>query len=48
MIRNFIGLEKVFDKVPRENIWQNLELYGMDEHLIDGIKSLYKGSANIV
>lgn len=44
----FIDLKKAFNRVLREKIWENLELYGIDISLIERIKSLYKGSANIV
>lgn len=41
-------LESGFDTVPRENITENLETYGVDGSLIEGMRSLYKGSANMV
>lgn len=44
----FIDLEKAFDKVKREEIWNALESNGVEVGLIEAIKSLYKNTTNTV
>ena len=39
----FIDLEKEFDRVPREVVWWDLRKMGVDEWLINVIKSMYEG-----
>ena len=37
----FMDLEKAYDRVVREELWKVLSVYGLDEQLIQGVKSLY-------
>ena len=39
----FADLEKVFDRVPRENARFALRRKDVPEYLVDGVMSLYKG-----
>ena len=38
----FLDLEKAFDRVPRQKIWNVLYSSGVDQKLLDAIKSTYK------
>ena len=40
----FIDLEKAYDKVLREALWQGLRMYDVGGKLLGGIKSLYVDS----
>ena len=40
----FINLEKVYDKVNREALWQCLRMYDVGGNLLSGIKSMYVDS----
>ena len=44
----FIDLEKAFDRVPREAVWWALRKRGVDEWLINVIKSMYEGATTAV
>lgn len=46
----FIGLEKAFNRLPRNIIWETLEnpAYGVDRTLIKAIKSLYRNCVSAV
>lgn len=44
----FIDLEKAYDRVNREKLWEILEEYGVNGQLINAIASLYEGSAACV
>ena len=44
----FIDLEKAFDRVPREVVWWALRKRGVDEWLINVIKSMYEGATTTV
>ena len=37
----FIDLEKAYDRVSREALWQVLRMYGVDGKLLTGILSMY-------
>ena len=37
----FIDLEKAYDMVNRETLWQVLRMYDMKCKLLSGIKSMY-------
>ena len=36
-----IDLEKVYDRVPREELWRSLRLRGVPEYLVDCIRDMY-------
>ena len=40
----FLGLEKVYDRVDRDAMWNILGLYGFGGRLLRGVKSMYAGS----
>ena len=44
----FIGLEKVYDRVNREALWQMLRMYDVRGKLLSGIKSMYVDSSACV
>jgi len=43
-----VDLEKAFDRVPREVVWWALRDLGVDEWLIDAIKSMYQNAITAV
>ena len=40
----FMNLEKVYDRVNREPLWQGLRMYDVGDKLLNGIKSAYVNS----
>ena len=40
----FLDLEKAYDRVDRDAMWNVLRLYGIGSRLLRGVKSLYVGS----
>ena len=40
----FLNLEKAFDRINRNQLWQILNRRGTPYHLIEVIKSLYKNT----
>ena len=40
----FLDLEKAYDRVDRDAMWNVLRLYGIGGRLLRGVKSLYAGS----
>lgn len=44
----FIDLEKAFDKVPRERLWEILERRGINKKIIRIIKNIYENNTNSV
>ena len=40
----FIDLEKAYDRVNRNNLWQVLRMYDVGDKLLSGIKSMYVDS----
>ena len=40
----FMDLEKAYDKVKREGLWQILRMYDLGGKLSNGIKSIYVNS----
>ena len=44
----FLDLEKAFDRVPRQKIWNVLYSSGVDQKLLDAIKSTYKDQRSSV
>lgn len=44
----FIGQEKAFDRIPREEIWRMLEERWVDKHLNKAFKTLYRQCRNNV
>ena len=40
----FLDLEKAYDRVDRDAMWNVLRLYGIGGRLLRGVKSLYVGS----
>ena len=40
----FLDLEKAYDRVDRDAMWNVLRLYGTGGRLLRGVKSLYVGS----
>ena len=41
----FMDLEKAYDRVDREALWQVLQMYDVNGRLLDGVKSFYEGSS---
>ena len=41
VIACFVGLEKAYNRAPRNKLWRVLQEYGIDRHLLMAIKSLY-------
>ena len=39
----FVDLEKAFDRVPRDVVWWALRHVGVEEWIVDVIKSMYEG-----
>ena len=37
-----VGLEKAYDRIPRDKLWAVLLQYGIDGQLLTSIKSLHK------
>lgn len=44
----FVDLEKAFDRVRRQTVWDILEKRKVDKHLIEAVKSVYRKSINYV
>src|SRR5881296_208896 len=44
----FVDLEKAFDRVPREVLWWALRHVGVEEWMVNVIKSLYEGVTTAV
>ena len=44
MYVGFIDLEKAYDRVNREALWQVLRMYDVGGKLLSGIKSMYVDS----
>ena len=44
MYVGFMDLEKAYDRVNREAIWQVLRMYDVGDKLLNGIKSMYVNS----
>ena len=44
----FLDMEKVYDRVDRDAVWDVLRLYGIGGRLLRGVKSLYVGSETCV
>ena len=44
----FMHLEKAYDRVNREALWQILKMYDMGGKLLNGIKSMYVNSLSCV
>ena len=44
----FLDLEKAYDRVDRDVMWNVLRLYGIGGRLLQGVKSLYVGSKDCV
>ena len=44
MYVGFMDLEKAYEKVNREALWQVLRMYDVDGKLLNGIKSMYVNS----
>ena len=40
----FMDLEKAYDRVDREALWQVLRIYGIGGKVLKGIMSFYDGS----
>ena len=45
---DFMDLEKAYDKVNREALWQVLKMYNVWSKLLSGIKSIYIDSVACV
>ena len=48
MYLGFKDLEKAYDRINRETLWQVLRMYGMGGKLLSGIKSIYVDSSACV
>ena len=44
----FVDLEKAYDRVPRDKLWECLREYGLDGELLQAVRSLYKLSSACV
>uniref|UniRef100_A0A3P8SLN3 Reverse transcriptase domain-containing protein n=1 Tax=Amphiprion percula TaxID=161767 RepID=A0A3P8SLN3_AMPPE len=44
----FVDLEKAFDRVPRGTLWGVLREYGVTDHLIQAVRSLYDRCQSLV
>ena len=44
---DFIDLEKVYNRVNRESVWQVLRIYDVRGKLLSGIKSMYVDSSRV-
>ena len=44
----FVDLEKAYDRVPREKLWEVLREYGLRGSLLRAIRSLYSQSESCV
>lgn len=44
----FVDMEKAFDRIRREDVWNVLKRRGVKQQLIEGIKSLYENTVNYV
>ena len=44
MYIGFMDLEKVYDRINREVLWQVLRMYDVGGKLLNGIKSMYAKS----
>ena len=44
----FLDLEKAFDRVPRQQLWEVLQEYGVPEPLLKAIKSTYKDQKSTI
>ena len=44
----FVDLEKAFDRVPREVLWWAMRKLGVDEWMVNVIKSMYEGATTAV
>ena len=40
----FMNLEKAYDRINKESLWQVLRMYYVDGKLLNGIKSMYVNS----
>ena len=48
MYLSFIDLEKAYDRVNREALWQVLRMYDVKAKLLNRIKSMYVDSSSCV
>ena len=48
MYEGFIDLEKAYDRVNWETLWQVLRMYNLGSKLLLGIKSMYVDSSACV
>lgn len=44
----FMDLEKAYDRVDREALWNVLRIYGVGGQLLEGIKTFYRGASACV
>ena len=45
----YMDLEKAYDRIDREGLWECLRMYGIGGRLLEAVKSFYRGStANVV
>ena len=44
----FLDLEKDYDKINRDSLWQVLRIHDVDGKLLNGIKSMYVNSTAYV
>ena len=44
----FVGLEKAYDKIPREELWHCMRKSGMTEKYVRLIQDIYEGSQTVM
>ena len=40
----YMDLEKAYDRIDREGLWECHRMYGIGGRLLEAVKSLYRGS----
>ena len=48
LIRVFIDLEKAYDRVPREELWECMRRTGVPECYVESIQDMYEGARTSV
>ena len=48
MYVGFMNLEKAYDRINRETLWQELRIHDVGSKLLNGIKSVYVNSLSVL